>query len=209
MPALPPVPQVLRVRIAGVYGTSTWMNILHLKYSGNAPLVGDLNSVCQQVLAAWSANIASMCNPAVSTTFADATDLTSSTSAQGIFDEVINGSRSGAAFPSNVAAVVSWHVASRWRGGHGRMYLPAGSVTDVFQNHEWLNTTLTEWRPKVQAFSNALNGINIAGSGFTHGIVRYHGTGVVPGTPLFFPVLTTAIHARVDSQRRRLGKELP
>lgn len=37
--------------------------------------------------------------------------------------------------PANVAALISWQIAERYRGGHGRVYLPSLGVSVIFNDN--------------------------------------------------------------------------
>lgn len=208
MPPLPPAGQVLRVRLIGSYFSRPWNNILHVKYEGNTPTTPDLESYCSAFANAWQANIGPLCSTQVMLTTVVAQDLTSSTAANGEASVSINGGLVGATLSIQAAMVISWVINVRYRGGHPRTYTPAGLQTDVVQGNVWSPTFLLSARPSAAGFFNAINAITVAGgTSFLVGL-SYKTNKAFRPAPIAFPVTGALVHPRVDTQRRRLGKEI-
>src|SRR5215510_4613336 len=118
MPPLPTVPAAVKVILKGTTSGAAFEHVMHLRYSGNPPLTGDCASVATQVRAAWLTNLGPIHNPVVGIEEVEVIDLASNTGASGTNQTVASGSHAGTALPANVALVVSWHVNTRYRGGH-------------------------------------------------------------------------------------------
>lgn len=209
MPALNPVASVVRVNLKGTNNGTNWQNVLHLQYSGSAPSTSDLTSIATAVANAWNTNFAPMCGAQVSLTEVDTADLTSSTAATQQTTVSHAGSRGGTALPSSVACVVSWAINHRYRGGHPRSYLPAGMIADVLTGHLWQAAFITAMESAAAAFLTALNAITFAGSTCRMVSVQYVSAKTRLSVPVPYTINASTVHGRVDTQRKRLGKETP
>lgn len=209
MPALPPAANVVKVRMIGQNQGSPWNNLVHLQYAGAAPSAGGLNSVASQVVSAWQANIAPICSIAVTLTRVECVDLTSNTSAEGAFDTNVPGTLVAPFMPASAAMVLSWNAQVRYRGGHPRMYIPAGVLADLINGKLWTQAFLINARAAVSAFLVALNAVASGPTTFFVILLSYRTGNAARPVPLKFPVTAATVHPRLDSQRRRLGKEIP
>lgn len=211
MVALAPAPQTIKLQHIGQYFGRTWNNNIYVRYTGSPATAIDLNNMCATAGTNWAAAIAPVCIANVVLQEVTATDLTSNTSAIGSASNLNHaGTLAGPALPVQACAAFSWHVDMRWRGGHGRSYVPAGNVPSVFQGNEWLNTFLTTLRAAALQWHNTFDTLTVNGVATTHVIVRYkHDKGqlFIPALPVI--VTATGVDARVDTQRRRLGKAIP
>lgn len=207
MPALPAATSVLRVRVAGTNQTTLWNNIFYLQYTGTAPQVGDLTTIAGSIATAWTTNIAPLCATSVALTEIDLTDLTSATAATSSTTVTGAGTRAGQALTTNVACVVSWAVNLRYRGGHPRNYMPAGVAADVTAGHLWAGAFVTAMLAGARGFRTALNAITFGSSTMHLILLSYYFNKVLRPSPLPITVTDAKVHGRVDTQRKRLGKE--
>lgn len=209
MPALPAVANVVLVRVKGTYGGQPWNAIFHLQYSGGAPTVADLNSIGTSIGTAWSANLASLHVAGVIVTGVDLADLTSQAAATTTVTLNIPGTRAGTNFPSSVATVVSWNINRRYRGGHPRTYFPFGVVADALTVRTWTTAFTTAVQTGANAFRTALNALSVSGTTYKMVCVSYILDHEIRTTPIPFTITGNVTHGRIDTQRRRLGKETP
>lgn len=207
MAPLPPVQNVLRIRMLGVNGQTPWFNGYYWHYNAATLLTGDVNAICQGFATAWSANLATLHGITVQLQRVEGIDLRAPDAAQGGVDANITGSRTGAALPVQAACVASWKVNYRWRGGHFRTYHPLGVITDITGGRLWSSSSLTTFNAAFDAYFAALQGIQVGGVGGHLTGVRYIQNSAPLVTPLDLPVTDVTIHSRIDTQRRRLGKE--
>jgi len=195
------------VRLAGLNQGQPWNNIFHLQYAGGVPTSANLTSLLGSVAAAWAANFASLCQAGVTLTELQAADLASPTGATSTLAAAGVGTRAGTAMPTQVALVISWKIDLRYRGGHPRSYLPAAVLADVTSGHLWTTAFVSEAQSAGQGFQGALNAIAVAPLTFVMVAVSFFTQHALRPTPLVRPVVTALVHDRVDTQRRRLGKE--
>lgn len=208
MPPLNPVGQALKVRLVGTFYTRPWNNILHVQYSGSAPTSGQLITYCNSVSNAWSTNIAPICPTVVTLTLVQATDLTNAASASGESVVTVPGTLAGQPLSIQVALVISWSINLRYRGGHPRSYIPAGVVAETQSGNLWSDTFRATAAASGQSFLTAMNAISVAGSPSFMISVSYKTGNAIRPIPTKNPIVAALVHPRIDTQRRRLGKEI-
>lgn len=183
--------------------------ILHTRFSDDVNhSQADITTLCNGVSAAWDAHMMSVLS-------GDCTHihtLSSSLGGDGITAAAVStqiGGHSSPPYPPQVAVCVSWQSGKTWRGGGPRTYLPAIYQGDT-QNigSPILSTTFAN---AVVTAGNALIAAVFAISGMTSsvnlGMPSYYSKGAFRPTPLFFAFGSALVHERLDSQRRRSGKE--
>jgi hypothetical protein len=211
---LPVVSGAVRCRYVMTYSGRPAVNVFHLSYTGVAPNTGELSGVASALQSAWATNIRPQVNNTVGLNSTDVTDLSSRTGAYYQNTTASSGTLAGTALPNNVAMCVSFHTNYRFRGGHCRMYLPGRITADVLSGFNWVGTSITAAKAAMDAWLTALNAITGAAGGsyklimlsyFSHD--AQHNPIYRPDGPQKYLVDATRIGARIDSQRRRLGKE--
>lgn len=190
----------------GTNQSTPWNNIFYLQYPANPPTIGDLQSIATQVANAWNANIAPIINTSNALNRVECIDIATNTGADGAAVVTHVGTRSGALIPVQVACVFSFHVNVRYRGGHPRMYVPAGVAADVSAGRLWSGAAQTAFATAASGFVTAINAIQLGGSTFFMIMVSYHTAHALRPVPARFPIVGTAVDDRIDTQRRRLGK---
>jgi hypothetical protein len=208
MPALPSVVNTVKATVHGTIGTAPYDNIFHLQYTGPAPTAADAITLATDVLNDYNTSFISLLGAGtVTTTGCDVVDLTSNTSSSGSASLITPGTRAGAANPNQVATVISWHINLRYRGGHPRTYLPGGMQADLQNTSHWTTSYLNAVNSGASSFRAAINAIAIGATTYKLAIVSYRSGGLARPTPFVLLVNSNAVHTRIDTQRRRLGKE--
>jgi len=121
----------------------------------------------------------------------------------------MTGSGSAQAFPPQNTVCWSWRITASYRGGKPRTYVPG-----IVQN-----ATLTSGDSQLSvSFTNSFQGVGgsllttmnamtVDGGIYQMGTVSYHTGHAVRPTPIWRPFQSCEVHERLDSQRRRSGKE--
>lgn len=210
MPALPAV-QVLKTEVIGNMEGAGFANIFHTGGIGvtGPPTVAQLLTYLTALEASYKAHILPLLSIGITVTEVKCTDLSSSTGAvaeAGFADA--GGVTSSGALAVSSAVVLSWAISRRYRGGHPRTYLP-GIPANVTTNYKNLTgAAQTAFQAAGAAFLTACNAITIAGGSTELVCVHYYqNKEPFPGGPVFDPITACSVHSRLDSQRRRLGKE--
>lgn len=209
MPPLPAAPNIVRVAISGTNQTMPFQNVIHMRYAGAAPDVTALNGLCTAMLSAWSTNFGPLCQAGVALTGAIAQDLTNAAAAQGGATSSAAGTRTGTAMPVNIALCATWRINLRYRGGHPRTYLPAGVVADTLSGHLWQDAFITTANASATAFRTALNAITSGSLTWSFVALRRYRAGVLLDPPEPYTVQSGFFDHRIDTQRKRLGKDVP
>lgn len=202
---------VVRLSFEGVYSTAKWANILYLNTTTSAtPTVLELKTLVDDCANLWIDQIMPLLQSAGIFTFARGIYFAPADTevvADDDFDTA-GGDDSGGTVAS-VASCISWLISAYYRGGHPRTYLSA-LPQDAQEDVKTLK--LTYANSLATAAGNLLTGINVlAPSPFetvTLGTVSFASGGEWREPPVFRPYEGAVVHTRIDSQRRRLGKEL-
>lgn len=140
-------------------------------------------------------------------------DVTSSSGLSEFVSQPTIGNLSTPA-PINTAVLISLKQLERYKGGHGRWYLPClgESITTDGVN---VNTSLTAWTTFLADFAaifTGMNGISSTNGGPLEPVIL-HARSTTPGTPVrtLIPPFTSAmtgyvVNSRLATQRRRLRK---
>lgn len=176
MPPLPVVAKTVKVACVGTVGGDVdIVSRFYIAYTGTAPAPSDLNTFCTAVASSWSSHLAALHNTQFTLTKVTAEDLSSATSASGLWSGSDAGTRSGSVLPTGVAMVISYEIARRYRGGHPRGYWPMGNQADVGGAQNWSSSFITAVTSGWAAFVSAVLGDGWTGAGtLSHVNVSYY-----------------------------------
>lgn len=209
MPAMPPVVNTVKATVHGLLGPVAYDNVFHLQFTGPPPTAADCITLATDVLNSYNTSFISLLSSgSARTTGCDVVDLTSNTSASGTVSLTTAGTRAGGTLTNNSATVISWHINLRYRGGHPRTYLPPGCVPDLLDTNLWTTSYIAAVNSGASSFRAAINAIAIGATTYKLAIVSYTSGGLPRPTPFVLLVQGNAVHGRIDSQRRRLGREV-
>lgn len=221
MPALPPVPGVVRLRMIHQVSEDTNAGVgFFVQYTGTAPTAAQLNTFCQAVAGAWDSNLKAFASLDVKLLEVTAVDLSSSSGAVGSFLDGTTGTRTGHPLPASTSLLVNYHVNRRYRGGKPRSYFPFLVAEDLSDEQTWLAATLTAFTTAWNAFVAAIVGAGWTGAGsLSHVNVSYYegfasvqnpvthrwkNLSTPRATPVVDAITAVAINPKPGSQRRRM-----
>ena len=212
---LPNAPKTLRVRFIGQYQSRPWVNVFHVQYSGAKPDIAAAKTLAQQFNGAWNTNLALLHTGTVQLNTVEVVDLDTSDGAVGTDNTLRSGTAalSGQAMPPNVACCLSWKIAQRYRGGHPRMYLTGQMTGNTGANGLWQGAWVTPASTQGGNFITGINGLTGPQSPLVAVATSYYKSHQgypdnVRPIPQNFPIQSCVVHSRIDTQRRRLGKEV-
>jgi hypothetical protein len=220
MPPLPPVPSTIKLIFAfnnqggGTTAMAKGVNLWHLQYPSGAFTATELVAVANGAMTWWGTHFKPLQNSSWQLVNVQANALDGS----GVFGvstvAPVVGSVVQPTLPPQCALCLSWVGAPSYRGGKPRTYMMGLSQTDILAPTAQLNSTVAHnWKVAGvaaiadTAFSNILSVPGIFGT------VSYISKTLNPtpphhrSTPLFWQYLSCNVHERLDSQRRRSGKE--
>lgn len=102
-----------------------------------------LNTAAHDIFTAWGENIMPIVNTAVSLAEVKVSDWTSMDGLTGSYLGSQAGTYSGDPLTDQVATLINFLTTLRYRGGRGRMYLPAPSVTAMETGDQWTGDFIT------------------------------------------------------------------
>lgn len=207
MAPLPDVPQVVAAVLKWDVGADlNAISKLHFHYTGSAPTASGFAGMATAIATAWNAT-GGMHSNVGSTTGLQAiefTDLTSSTSAQGTASLGVGGTNAGALVGAGTAAVVSYHINRRYRGGKPRSYIPGQVGGFLATPQTWTSTYVTALLASWQAFIAAIQAAAPSGTTFDNQVnVSYFNDKARRTTPVVDVIHSMSVNPRVASQRRR------
>lgn len=210
MPALPDATNILRCTYSGTYGGSKWANVFHLRFATGNPGQADLNSLATGLRNAWNTGIAPIVGSGCQLTNTTVVDLTSNTGLVGASSATATGTNAGTqALPANVALVISFKIARRYRGGHPRMYLTGMYGVNTANNTSWTAAFVTSAGTNAAAWLSACNALTFTSMPTLQVVnLSYYTNNVLRPSPVWDVIGSVQVHSRVDTMRRRLGKEI-
>ena len=216
MPPLPAAHHVIKCEIKFTDSQSArgLVNIFHVGYTGADISVTDLANFATQFDLLVNNTLTTFMTSSMTHDESVFTDLTSDTAPRVITTPGTAGGNAGARAPASAAAVVSWLIARRYRGGHPRTYLGGLIASQIAEPNTLAEPFRTNFQTAARNFVNNVALINVpGGQGFNLVNLSYYDKNVTPAPPHLRPVpftdqITGAnVHSRLDSQRRRLGRE--
>lgn len=138
MPALPPVPDVIKVEFGFTVGDDlSAVVIQHTGYSGGPPSASVLNTMCGDCRTAIHTQMAELMNSAVTLASIKMTDIASDTGNVGEETDAVGGSLSANPLSGGTACLVSFPIGRRYRGGKPRSYWPFGDSGTLLDPQHW------------------------------------------------------------------------
>lgn len=207
---LPPVQNVARFAVSGTWETRPWTNIFHGQYSQQPGDSVTMGLVANAVLAAYDNAFGALMHNSVQITQCVGQDLASRQGAVGVGTTGFVGGGSTAAVSSvQIAVCASWVITDRYRGGHPRTYLPGMLAVNTTNGFQLTPGAVTAYKNAAAAFLTNFNAMTAGGGTWKLCCVRYFSEHQLLPNPYVRLIGGSTIHPRLDSMRRRLGKETP
>ena len=208
MVALPFAPQGVKIRFLGTSQGLPFVNVFHAQHSAGSVTANDLQTFANSIRTAANTNLVTAYYTLTSINTIEVTDISSPTGAVATNTLGVVGTRpAGGSPPASVAYAVSWGIALHYRGGHPRNYIPLCNSADITGGRLLTSTLQNTVSAQWAAYLTAFNAITSGTVSLTMGMFQYHAHHAVVNPPQFFAYTGVRVHGRVDSQRRRLGKE--
>lgn len=216
MAPLPPAPGVARIRFSGfdtTSGSTGGCRVFVTNGSDGGYSDADVATIAVAMLAPSTGVLTNSLVPMQSTAWEWSTviveDLTSDTAPSFEQSGAIHGTYAQPALPPQCAVALSWQIARRYRGGKPRTYIPSipTSAVDGEGTARLSSAYMTIAETAAAAFITELLGV----AGLTHDIQLCNVSYFTALSPRISPVVdvvqSSVVHGRLDSQRRRSGKE--
>lgn len=210
---LPVVPGCIKLRLIYTWNSRPAVSVMNVKYTGTVPDVAALTTVAGLLATAWDTNLKAQFPTTVTRTAIELTDLASRTGAT-FTNTVASAGSKGSTNPlsANAAAVISWKVNYRYRGGHPRTYHFGLILSDTSSPILLAGTYVTALNNAYRAWLTAVNAISMGGAPLRLAMLSYfthdaQHNPVYKPNPELFEISDCVVHNRIDSMRTRLGKE--
>jgi hypothetical protein len=121
------------------------------------------------------------------------------------------GSAGVEGLPNNTATCISWKVQQHYKGGHPRTYLPPTDMANRLDGRLYKPSYVADVQTKTNDFLQATNGLSHGDFSDAHlGTVSFVWKKAWRTPPLFRDYVPGAasVDQRIDSMRRRLGRDL-
>lgn len=208
---LPDVAGVVKIRLVGkTSGGVNWANVMHAKVTGVLS-TATLNTVATAIRGYWLSDLAPKIIIGNNLSLVEVTDLGSRTGNQGTDTTGGNGAQAATGAPSNVAVCLTLKIPNRYRGGHPRLYMPGVNNADASNGATLSTTAQNAYTAAGRAFLGHVNAIIVGATTWQLAAVSYyHTVNQVPAykyPPDVYIISDIICRGRLDSMRRRLGKE--
>jgi hypothetical protein len=205
---LPAVPGVAKVTFLGSFQGVAVNHVMHVRFGTDFMSITQANTLATGMRNAFSTNFSPLINGGVAYATVNAQDLTGDTGVTGTNATGITGTHGGTVLPANVAQCISWQHGRHYRGGHPRTYFTGLVSTDMLNPNTFSSAAVSAWQSAGSAFLAAVNAITGVGPGAcTLSVVHYRKNGALLTSPLVDAITGCVVDSRIDTQRRRLGRD--
>jgi hypothetical protein len=208
------VPGVAQTVVTGTISGNPWANVTHWQLgSTGAPWSGTaLQTLATTIHGAYISSGGNSLPSTVNVVSAEATDLTNSTGTTAVSTHAAGAGIGSPGYQPSSCILLNFKIASRYRGGHGRLYWPG--INNTYST-DGENLTATAQANLETAWTNIQTAINTAlpqcaqviprfSYTYTDDPTHHKYTKQKSGLVGVFPVLSTVVHPRIATQRRRL-----
>jgi len=167
-----------------------------------------LKTLADALNTSWQTNFGAKLNNGWKVTSVAAQSL-GGDGAQGINNTGFTFTNSSSGLPPGAAICLSWLSNATWRGGRPRTYLPGIVQNDLaaVNGSALASGVPASFASAGNAVLTTMNAVTDAGNSFTMGFPSYYTNYTLRPVPVFYPLGSAIVHSRLDSQRRRNGKE--
>jgi hypothetical protein len=119
------------------------------------------------------------------------------------------GGATGVCTPANCCLCVTWHVATGYRGGHPRTYVPGVPDSAMITSNDVTGTFASSLAAGANTYRTNVNGYtNTSMPSVTLGTMSFVRANAWRTPPVFIPFTSASCDVRLDTQRRRLGPDI-
>ena len=200
-----PLDGTARLRFTGTLDADSWGVGYWVKFTGTEDL-GDLTLMAGGMYDAWSDAFMSHLSSSVTLVKAHLIYYNGTTNPEAEYVSGDVGAVGGAFLPANVSAVISWQIASTYRGGKPRSYL-CGIPAAAQENANLVSDAyVADYTADAISFASELRALSYGSlTAVDIGCQHFfrHNAAI---TPYFDSFSAAQCQKRICTQRRRLGK---
>jgi hypothetical protein len=219
MPALPVVPNVIKVNVQWTdEGDPMAQTIHYFRYSGGPPSSANCASMAAAMVGYGSIDVAPVCLGSVGMNSAEVTDLASATGGQGTSGTPWLGTLTGTRHAPGSSYLVLHKIGRRYRGGKPRTYWPVGKAEDITAAGLWSSASAANvsaawgsWVADVLTTGVGCTLTQIVNVSYFKGFTvvtnpmtgRARNVPTVRASPVVDNILSHTVDQKIGSQRRR------
>jgi len=208
MVALPFAAGVARIVVKQNQAGVNVFNVLHAVDPNHlAWQPSELTALATAVRTSWVTNVIPLQASSLVMTDVTCTDLGFETGAEATVTGNTAGTGIGTALASSTAICWSWKISRRYRGGHPRTYIGGTLVTQASTPNTMTTAAQTSHINAATALRSAVNGVSVGVSTARLCVVHYTRAKATLAVPLVSEISGVSVDTRLDSQRRRLGRD--
>lgn len=202
----------VRLVYSGHFGAANWVNVMWLFLTGSGEITtSDLNTLATACYTPYVSNLMAqlrtscVLDECAVNLYQDGDLLQGTHTGSGA-----GGHAAGSDLPASVACAISWIIPSHYRGGHPRTYLCGLASDELNGTKSWSTSFLANMTSEAISFHNAIEAISPIGAGIAgveHGIISFQSGKQWRTPPIFRRISGALCDTRVDTQRRRLGRD--
>lgn len=221
MPALPPVPGVVRTIFKWTdEADNNVLTRMYWSHTASSLTSAQLHTWLVSLVTAWEADMQPLYANTITINTVTAEDLSSSSGASGESTWSITGTRAGTQNPIQVCVAIQYVISRRYRGGKPKGFWPLGVENDVSGGRLWTTGAQSAFLTGLDNFAASVLGSTI-GSGsisqqvnvsYYQGFIsaqnpvthRWRNIPTLRGTPVVDTIVARVVQPALGSQRRRV-----
>lgn len=200
-----------RIVVKGEFNDARWANVFWAFLTGSGEITAtNVAVLAQDVADIWSNQFLPLLSEDILVSSTTATLWGPDEVISADADVFANGNQTGAIVPAQVAICLSWDIAPSYRGGHPRTYIPLSLLEFVNGPTTLTNTCVADFQSAAEQFHTDIEEIDNLGAGVSsveHGVMSFVRFGEWRDPPVFYRIRGVSIDNRIDTQRRRLGRD--
>jgi hypothetical protein len=179
-------------------------NIFYLSNdAAHGATLDQLQTLAEYIANSWGTHILPFIADNITFQTCYVADWTSADGLTGLYDNPTAGSYGSTYFSDQVASLVNYTTNLRYRGGRGRMYIPAPSPTALVSGDQWSSTFTGDLEAALATVFDGVNSQEL-GSQPVNWVLYHRGTTHVPQGVENVLVLT--VSPTPGTQRRRVRR---
>jgi hypothetical protein len=207
MPALKPVPGVARLSMRGTALGVQVVNVFHVQMDAGTPTQPTLQTLVNTVRGFYGTHLIPLIGGDYSGDECYGVDLGSEDGAEATIPITGTPGGSSSLYPQSTACCITWKIERHYRGGHPRTYIGPVRSGSIESPTSFTAAYVTAVAAGANAFLTAVNAVTV--SSLPCRLVTVHRTRdkLQLTTPLISPIKSAVVDTRLDTQRRRLGRD--
>lgn len=196
---------LLKIELQYTGERNTAANIFYASCTGaHGASVSALGDVATTIGEYVDANLMPLVASTVFHALTTVADWTSADGLTGAYGSDTAGGLTGGKLPSQVCALVNFETLTRYRGGHGRMYLPQPDTTKLQTDQTWTTAFQSAITDFMVAFLDEIAAQTIGAAAITP--VLYHRSGNKDIAQGYEDIVGSSCSITPGTQRRRVRR---